>query len=352
MFFIRKQNSEWLFNNLKVFSSVPFEKKKDILYLSIKNLESITVTEDDKKIHKKIIESIKKGKKNNNFVRDIINELGTKENISIFLKKYRKLDSMKKLEKFYEEGYMLIPAVSCYVVSSLFNLLLYISDLCLLVLYAFGAKQLNPIKNKLSEVIELSLFYFYRLIDLNYDGYYLDNEDNTIEYAGTTSYFFIKDKKIYKYPKNLASRLYIIKQEYEHAIYLKKTSMKEFVVDHYSLDEERAILGHKFEEGNNGEYYLFNKKISQEQIDSLRNFYENYITRTNKDIILDIHPGNFIWDNLKNKWYLIDVGPIPYIGREYYEYSFFEEYFNHIWIRRLERMEKYPIRSINLDTNK
>ena len=128
--------------------------------------------------------------------------------------------------------------------------------------------------------------------------------------------------------------------------------MKEFVVDDYSLDEERAILGHKFEEGNNGEYYLFNKKISQEQIDSLRNFYENYITRTNKDIILDIHPGNFIWDNLKNKWYLIDVGPIPYIGREYYEYSLFEEYFNHIWIRRLERMEKYPIRSINLDTNK
>ena len=63
-------------------------------------------------------------------------------------------------------------------------------------------------------------------------------------------------------------------------------------------------------------------------------FFDLYNNRAEKKIILDIHLGDFIWDKLKRQWYIVDNGSIPDIGKEYYEYSDFEQYYLHIWVNR------------------
>ena len=64
---------------------------------------------------------------------------------------------------------------------------------------------------------------------------------------------------------------------------------------------------------------------------------------------MDIHPGNFIWDEEKKQWIIIDLGILPTIGKEYYEYDTFEDYFENIWIKREITMRTIPIRSLDLD---
>lgn len=263
------------------------------------------------------------------------------------LSKYRNFSSMDEIRNFYGQGYKFISYSSYYIMAVIFNLLLFDSNLCPLIFYAFHNRQWR-MEVELSKIVELSLFYFYRLVEFNKKVIFHENIEFSMN--GSTSYFFFKGKKIYKFPKNLAAKLYILPQEYEHAIYLREIGFKEFLADNYTLNKEKLLLGHRFEEGENGEYYLFNKKITSEQILSLETFYEKYINRENKEIVLDIHPGNFIWVN--NKWILIDVGPIPDIGREYYEFASFKEYFYYVWLMRFDNMKKYPIRSVDLDINK
>ena len=64
-------------------------------------------------------------------------------------------------------------------------------------------------------------------------------------------------------------------------------------------------------------------------------------------IRLDIHPANFVWSDEKSQWFLFDLGSVPYIGFDYYPESF-DTYYEKIWKERLERMKKFPIRSVEL----
>ena len=79
----------------------------------------------------------------------------------------------------------------------------------------------------------------------------------------------------------------------------------------------------------------------------MEKFYRVYSERKRKDIILDIHPGNFIWSEDKKKWILIDVGAIPEIGSDYYEFEKFEDYFDFVWKKRERMMKEQPIRSMD-----
>ena len=133
--------------------------------------------------------------------------------------------------------------------------------------------------------------------------------------------------------------------------YLKKTDLNYFLADRYSFDKKNKIITHSFVDGENGEFYLFNHiPLKKEQLNSLKKFYITY-KNVPQNIILDIHPGNFIWNEKNEKWIIIDLGMLPTIGREYYDYNTFEEYYNNIWIKREETMKKIPIRSLDFSLN-
>ena len=159
---------------------------------------------------------------------------------------------------------------------------------------------------------------------------------------------YIQQRKIKKVPKTMASLKFLAMQEYEIFNELKNTPLSEFLASDYSFDDKEKIISHEFIEGETGEYYLFNHiPFKREQIVSLEKFYRVYSERKRKDIILDIHPGNFIWSEDKKKWILIDVGAIPEIGSDYYEFEKFEDYFDFVWKKRERMMKEQPIRSMD-----
>ena len=138
-----------------------------------------------------------------------------------------------------------------------------------------------------------------------------------------------------------------MEQEYNAFNALYNTKLKPFLANNYEFDFESKILKHEFINGKDGEYYLFNHiQLNEIQIDSLKKFYLFY-KEIKDDIILDIHPGNFIWDEKRNSWVLIDLGVLPTIGKEYYEFENFDDYYNNIWLNREKTMDIVPIRSMD-----
>lgn len=248
---------------------------------------------------------------------------------------------MKNEETFFEDSIIL-------------NNILISNGLCPLVLYAFNdiIYKYPVSKNDIKEIIEFSIMYLYRMVSLQSSSNTLfDNNYSLFNKDGAISNIYLKGNKIYKYPKTVASKLFLMQQEKETYDYLSNTDLKCFLAENYFFDSTNKIIIHDFVRGENGEYYLFNHiSFSDEQLTSLKKFYNLYIN-ISKSIILDVHPGNFIWDEINNKWVIIDLGVLPMIGREYYDYNSFEEYFENIWLKREETMKKVPIRSLDFELN-
>lgn len=248
---------------------------------------------------------------------------------------------MKKEETFFEDSIAL-------------NNILISNGLCPLILYAFNNIIFKyPIsKNDIKEIIEFSIMSLYRTVSFQTSSNILfDNNFSLFNKDGAISDIYLKDNKIFKYPKTAASNLFLMQQEKEAYDYLNKTDLKYFLAENYFFDNDNKIIIHDFVSGKNGEYYLFNHiTFSDEQLISLKKFYKLYLG-ISKNIILDIHPGNFIWDEINKKWIIIDLGVLPTIGREYYDYNSFEKYFENIWLKREETMKKIPIRSLDFELN-
>ena len=68
-------------------------------------------------------------------------------------------------------------------------------------------------------------------------------------------------------------------------------------------------------------------------------------------INFDIHPGNFIWSKSKKQWFLVDLGPMPRIGADYFPRKNFQEYFQKIWLDLHGLMITVPIRSLDIQMN-
>lgn len=62
---------------------------------------------------------------------------------------------------------------------------------------------------------------------------------------------------------------------------------------------------------------------------------------------LDLHPGNFVWDTDQQLWVLVDAGPVPAIGADYYDLDSFDAYLHQVWLQRLDNMRRTPIRSLD-----
>ena len=232
----------------------------------------------------------------------------------------------------------------------LFNNILISNSLCPLVLYAFNNLifEFSITKKDIKEIIEFSLMNLYRAIDdKEYKKGAIINNIALLTDSGAVSDIYLSNNQIIKYPKTLASRLFLMQQEIETYNYLIHTNLKKFLADNYTFDSQNKILSHNFIRGENGEFYLFNHiTFQKKQLDSLRQFYISY-KKLSKNITLDIHPGNFIWDEARDRWVIVDLGILPSIGSWYYDYNTFEDYFENIWLKREETMQKVPIRSLD-----
>lgn len=225
--------------------------------------------------------------------------------------------------------------------------------ICPFLLFSFGECHWNRDRYMFArENAEFCLMYLYRTV--SYQMPYDISSSICISGEGATSNVYMSSDKsiVIKVPKTYASYNYLLQQEYENLIELKKTSIKYFLPEQYNFDFKSHCLSHERIVGDSAEDYLFhNISFEKNQIESLKKFYESYMNRENRDLILDIHPGNFIWSSSKKQWFLIDLGSLPFIGKEYYEFYSFDEYFQSIWLQREQIMKRYPIRSIDFEIN-
>lgn len=332
-----------LLKYMKLFNQCTLEEKNKIFFVALKNhlmyLKTINTG-----LFNKQYESFKKILNDFNS-KKYINKIKMENGILITRKSYSSIgqlvDLINEVDKRYHDD---------YTKSLVINFQLYENGFCPLIFYSFGKwidlKGIN--ENQTRKIIEFSIMSLYKVVQVDTE----DPQDIKLNNKGSVSNIYVSlgengKKTLWKVPKTIASISFLSEQEYEIYQKLLKTDLKEFIAKDYAYNTEQKVLSHEFIEGEDGEYYLFNNMITTEQKNSLRKFYEVYSSRSCKNIILDIHPGNFVWSSEEKKWVIIDLGAIPEIGSEYYNFKTFEEYYNFIWIQRRAMMRKYPIRSMD-----
>lgn len=333
-----------LMEYMKLYSKCNLTQKNKIFFLTLKNHLMFL---------KKV--SLKLYGENYKYLKQLLNNLDSKKIIEEIRKENSILTDknscnsieeilhmIKKYDNMYDDNYKKSLAI---------NSTLYENNICPLIFYSFGKwidlKNLN--EKELRNIIEFSIMSLYKVIyaKMQYP------KEQELEDKGSVSKIFLvskpnKQKMIYKIPKSLASEEILAQQEYDIYKELIGTEMQEFIAENYLFDEKKKIISHEFVEGKDGEYYLFNHiKLTEEQKKSLKRFYDVYSKRKRKDIILDIHPGNFVWSEKRKKWIIIDLGAIPEIGSDYYKFEQFDEYYDFVWNKREEMMKKVPIRSMD-----
>lgn len=321
---------------------------KDIILERMKLYEEIS-KKDKEKI---FIAAIKNDVRyeNNKDILKIINNVKTMEQLQQQLEKFFNVENVKyykkitNIENFIK--YVKLKAIKIanneFLQTVFINYLLCKNNLCPILNFAFDEWYY---RKKYSESlfinqVDLSTTYLYRLVELK-------KEDKSFS-KGAYSYINIdyKHKIVQKIPRNFAAKMFANEDEYKTMLCLSKTELRYNIPKVINFDIETGIIKKEYILGILGHEMLERKLLNKEIIQKLKDLYENIINITQRlDIKLDIHPSNFIWSEKFKRWFLIDLGIVPEIAYKYYPQNF-EEYFKKVWLERLERMKKFPIRSV------
>jgi len=197
----------------------------------------------------------------------------------------------------------------------------------------------------LEYIIQFSISYLYRLVNIKAEV------DVSGEEKGRGAYckVIVKDGIIYKIPLNIAALYYANLCEWQNYKCLAETDILDYIPEYFSYDEKNGIIKKEYIYGNTGEYILNERGLSEDEVKQLEKVY-NVILKVSQDnsVLLDIHPNNFIWNEEKGRWYLVDLGENQYIGSDYYILDNFQNYYKKSWLEREMRKKKYPIRSVDL----
>lgn len=294
MIVLREKNINWLKECLESYEYFSLEGKKYIAFICIKNL----------------LYSIDKEKGN-----ELIKQL-----LDVFYEDnwYMVLDRVYDMSNYYDMG---IPFIT-----ELRDIIVHVKqDKCPLVKFAFG-KSILPIEKNESDIIELSIMYLFRFECVKYS---IPNNYRLVSSSGSNCevYENAKQDMICKIAKNYVSYKYLLEQEFENVTELGKTGLSEYIPKYYSYNKDKGWLFHEDIRGIVAGSLVQKGVLPDIAQKQLEKFYSLYNNRLNKNIILDIHPDNFIWDETNKKLVLIDLGSIPKIGSEYYEYNNFQDYF-------------------------
>lgn len=223
------------------------------------------------------------------------------------------------------------------------NFLLRENGVCPMLNYAFDKwcyPDLNASENTILELAEISITYLYRLI-------LVKTSRGCSEISG--AYGEIKlmyDGTLVKTPMNLAAFLFANEEEWENYQTLSATELANYIPKPISFNCTTKKIKRECITGLTGHEILKAGLMDDLKVVELKIIF-GIIQKIQQsfNIRLDIHPGNFIWDEELSQWFLFDLGPVPNIGFDYYPNSF-QEYFQKVWKERLERMHLYPIRSV------
>ncbi len=236
--------------------------------------------------------------------------------------------------------------------SVVLNIWLVNKNSCPLLRFAFDKwrkiSQANA-KSSILPIVEFSIEYLYRLATLKISREM--GNDVHITNGAHNSLFLIGDDTVKKVPTSLGAIRFVNAQEIKTTKRLLKSSLKEYIPHIISYDDDTKITVRQYINGETGHKLLGSNffRRNKNAITDLKKFFKLYkAVRKDLKINLDIHPGNFVWDNNIQKWFFVDTGQIPFIGSDYFPLSSFKKYFQKIWKERHSRIKMMPIRSVDL----
>lgn len=211
-----------------------------------------------------------------------------------------------------------------------------------------------PTKTEAALQQELSYAYLYRLVSIDVNTDSSENEILLGEGAYSSVYLRedpIEGRLVSKRPRNLAAREWVHELEARIAQEASSTELSHFVPRYISFDRRSAVIQRSYIAGMSGHDLLKADffETNSASIEELRALYEaaeSFMKETG--VLLDLHPGNILLSERGARWVLVDLGPVPHIGSDYYARGDFLRYFQEVWLERLERMKSQPIRSVDL----
>lgn len=194
------------------------------------------------------------------------------------------------------------------------------------------------------DLAELTIMGLYRLA-----GEQPTVIDPSLLASGSAAHVIRTGTRVRKHPKNYAAREVLLPLEFVNYQVLARTGLRDRIPPDAEFDPATQTLHHAYVPGTDGESILRTRCCpNPQQRADLRSLYSALLCELPaQGLVLDLHPGNFVWDIEGDRWVLIDIGPIPRIGSEEYFVEDFGTYYTHTWLNRLIREYVEPIRSID-----
>ncbi len=341
-----KYSTKDLFSHLSFFGNLSEKTKLSIFKVSCRN--NFRYLHLPNPNQQQVLRNILESNRLQNIV--LFEEIFGKINNKLNHVSLRSNNYLKKLLEI--EGILQSSQLNKWESSVILNIWLARNNFCPFLRFAFNQWHDISQKNNHSSIpslVEFSTVYLYRLAQINkhvnVHGIHLaDGSHNSL-------FLIKKTKQIKKIPRSIAAEYFINDYEVKITKLLFKSSLKKYIPDILSYDKATKIITRQYITGKTGHELLVTNFFDKntKAIKDLKRFFNLYRKVARKHRInLDIHPGNFIWSKEKQQWFLVDTGPIPSIGSNYFPLNSFRSYFQKIWIERHLRIKKLPIRSVDL----
>ena len=214
--------------------------------------------------------------------------------------------------------------------------------------YEIGLSTIKTDLTALEYLVDLSTTYLYRLIPVSEPFV----TKSLLGVGAYTNVYRSNDGFIaHKVPKNMASYYFASEEEYKASRFAEKTDLAAYIPRTLRYNPQNRIIERELITGTGGIELLQDPGFRSNPfaIDDLRGIYDAACSiYTTSGINFDIHPGNIMWSKDRKNWVLVDLGPMPYIGAEYFPRDSFELYFKKIWLSRNYLMDNVPFRSLNI----
>jgi hypothetical protein len=198
------------------------------------------------------------------------------------------------------------------------------------------------------DLADLSTTFLYRLVPVK-QGTVAGTRMGTGAYSHV---HLCDDGTVLKIPRNLAARAFASHDEHVASLYAASSQLAPFIPNHFGYQEDTGIIRREFVPGTMGVDLLTTRAFREAPfaLDQLEHIYKASceIYRTD-GINFDIHPGNIKWNPDAGRWVLVDLGPMPVIGADYFPRDGFARYFQKIWLDLHYLMKTVPIRSLDIE---
>jgi len=198
------------------------------------------------------------------------------------------------------------------------------------------------------DLADLSTTFLYRLVPMEQDSV-----AGTRMGTGAYSHVYLCDNgTVLKVPRNLAARAFASHDEHVASLYAASSSLAPFIPKHFGYEEDTGIIRREFVPGTMGIDLLATSTFREAPfaLDQLEHVYKVACDIHRADgINFDIHPGNIKWNADAGRWMLVDLGPMPTIGADYFPRDGFARYFQKIWLDLHHLMKVVPIRSLDIE---